>query len=64
MHLTAQGDLGGIHLSRTYVTDAGLVHLKHLAKLRVIWLTGPGVTDAGVKKLQGALPSASIHYGR
>jgi hypothetical protein len=39
---------------RTRVTDAGLVHLKGLTRLRTLWLEGTGVTDAGLAHLRGA----------
>ena len=46
---------------------AGLAHLKGLAKLRRLYLSGTQVSDAGVKNLQRALPTCWItlrKYGR
>jgi hypothetical protein len=44
------------------ITDAGLVHLKGLKKLRYVILTGDAVTSEGVDELQRALPKLSITY--
>jgi hypothetical protein len=44
----------------TEVTDAVLEHLKGLSQLRWLFLDGTQVTDAGVKKLQQALPNCNI----
>ncbi len=53
-------NLKDLRLSRTQVTDAGLVHLKGLTKLEWLHLDGTKVTDAGVQKLQKALPGCKI----
>ena len=45
---------------KSEVTDAGLVHLKGLSNLQDLDLGGTKVTDAGVKKLQQALPKCKI----
>jgi hypothetical protein len=44
------------------VTDAGLVHLKGLTKLRALKLNGTNVTAGGVKQLQQALPNCKIYH--
>ena len=52
-----------LDLINTGVSDAGLDHLAHLVNLRQLFLDSPStsVTDAGVKKLQGALPHCAIN---
>ncbi len=50
----------GVYLDCTKVTDAGLVHLKGMTNLRRLNLIYTNVTDAGVKKLQAALPKCKI----
>ena len=42
-----------LDLSRTQVTDAGLVHLSRLKNLEQLWLSGTSVTDAGLLHLSG-----------
>lgn len=49
-----------VRLSRTQVTDAGLVHLRGLTSLRVLLFEDTEVTDAGVAELQRALPNVEI----
>ncbi len=44
----------------TAISDAGLPHLKGLARLRKLDLRGTGVTDAGARDLQKALPKVKI----
>jgi hypothetical protein len=44
------------------VTDVGLDHLKVLPQLQEVYLGGTAVTDAGVKKLQQALPNCKITW--
>jgi hypothetical protein len=46
-------DLRVLDLSDTAVTDAGLVHVKGLAKLEELELDGTEVTDAGLVHLKG-----------
>ena len=45
----------------TSTADAGLKELKDLKQLTSLHLGGTGVTDAGVKELQAALPHCKIH---
>jgi hypothetical protein len=40
-----------LDIAQTHVTDAGLAHLKPLAKLAYLDISGTGVTDAGVEHL-------------
>ncbi len=42
------------------ITDAGLVHLKCLAGLRGLILSGTQVTNAGVADLEAALPGLYV----
>ena len=42
------------------VADAGLVHLEGLTHLQYLNVNRTKVTDAGVKKLQAALPHCKI----
>ena len=44
----------------TKVTDPGLMHLKGLTNLRILYLERTKVTDAGEEKLQAALPKCRI----
>ena len=44
------------------VTDAELVHLKDLTKLRILYLSETKVTDDGVKEPQQALPNCDIRH--
>jgi len=48
--------LGGINLTGTKVTDAGLVHLKELPKLTKLNVTGTQVTEQGVQQAKKFLP--------
>ena len=41
--------LARLHLEKTKVTDAGLVHLKDLGNLEYLNLYGTAVTDAGLE---------------
>jgi hypothetical protein len=47
-------------LSRTGVTDAGLVHLKALPGLKAVELPKSGVTDIGVVDLQRSMPKLRV----
>lgn len=61
VHLQGLSELQKLDLSGTAVTDAGLKHLKGLTNLREVNLKGNrGVTAAGVRELQQALPRAKI----
>ena len=46
----------------TNITDAGLEHLKGLTNLEELDLRWTKVTDAGVAKLQQALPNCEIRW--
>ena len=61
MQLQRLNKLTNLELTRTRVTDAGLVHLKSLTKLSVLHLAMTQVTDAGVEVLEQALPGLTIH---
>jgi hypothetical protein len=55
------GCLELLWLSGTSVTDEGLRHIERLSKLKLVDLSNcPGVTDAGVARLQKALPKCRI----
>lgn len=49
-----------LYLTRTRVTDAALEHLRHLSALEHLDLRNTLVTEAGVAKLQKALPHCRI----
>ena len=51
-----------VSIRHTRVSDAGLVHLKGLLKLRHLYLFNTNVTDAGIQKLQQALPNCGITH--
>jgi hypothetical protein len=46
-------EVGNLNLSRTKVTDAGLVYLKGLEKLKKLRLNFTRITDAGLVHLAG-----------
>ena len=48
-------------LGLTQVTDAGLIHLKGLTKLKWLHLDDTQVTGAGVADLEKALPNCKIY---
>ena len=58
----AQGENVAVYLYDTKITDAGLVHLKGLARLEYLSLQffDCHVTDAGIADLQKALPNCRI----
>jgi hypothetical protein len=47
-------------LDDTLVTDAGLASLEGLRELRMLFLTGTRVTDAGVERLRRASPVVRV----
>ena len=51
-----QGEVDGVDLYGTQITDAGLVHLKGLTSLEVLTLGNTQITDAGVEKLKEVMP--------
>ncbi len=53
-------ELQHLWLQNMRVTDAGLEDLTGLTKLATLDLSGTQVTDAGVAKLQQALPNCKI----
>ncbi len=59
-HLKELDGLRSLWLADTSITDVGLAHLQGLTVLETLVL-GKHVTDAGVKKLQAALPECKIH---
>ena len=58
--------LGGLHLSGSKITDAGLVHLRKLPNLYYLTLQEVAITDDGLRHLEGlgieelALPMTQI----
>jgi len=67
VHLKGLTKLTCLNLDNTKVTDAGLVHLKHLAvhlkrlaDLQELYLVDTQVTDAGIAELQQVLPNCKI----
>jgi hypothetical protein len=59
MHLDVVPTLEYLETSRA-ITDAGLIHLRGLKNLKELDLNGSVVSDAGVAKLQQALPNCKI----
>ena len=56
----AQGNVVGLGLEATKITDAELVHLKGLTRLRLLKIIGSKVTAAGIAGLKKALPNCKI----
>lgn len=53
--------VGLLSLDGTRITDAGLPHLAGLTTLQMLWIgDNPQITDAGVNRLQQALPNCTI----
>jgi hypothetical protein len=50
-------------LNNTKVTDAGMVHLQKMARLKTLDLSNTKVTDAAAAKLQKSLPNCRIWHG-
>jgi uncharacterized membrane protein len=50
----------GSYMSERRITDTGLEHLRGMTQLQELSLECTEVTDAGVKKLQQALPNCTI----
>ena len=50
-----------LDISRTKVTDVGLLELRDLTNLKTIYLYGTPVTDAGVFGLKEELPNLSVY---
>jgi len=47
------GDVTGVSLANTQVTDAGLEHVERFPRLQTLVLCGTQVTDAGLEHLRG-----------
>ena len=60
--ILTDGDVVGLNLDGSKITDAGLSKLASLEKMRWVGLARSGVTDAGVKKLSKALPDCNVLY--
>ena len=59
--LNQAGQLKLLILPDPLVTDSHLATLEGLDQLETLDLRGSSVTDAGVEKLQNALPKLKIH---
>ena len=55
-----EGEVDGVFLFRTQVTDADLAHLSGLTALEELYLSDTQVTSGGVAELQKALPNCRI----
>ena len=62
--LEEQPDLEVLVLCGSQVTDAGLVHLQGLKRLRLLHLADTQVTDAGLVHLQGLTQLRSLDLAR
>ena len=47
-------------LTKTNITNAGLIHLKKLHGLRDLILNVTGVSNAGIEEMRAALPEAGV----
>ena len=54
------GEVVGVDLNYTQITDAGLVHLKGLTSLTTLGLSETQITDAGLAEIKAALPNCDI----
>jgi hypothetical protein len=54
----------GVDLTATKITDCGLVHLKGLTKLRLLFLTKTKITDSGLVHLKGLIGRRSLYLVR
>ncbi len=61
-HLANMSQLRNLNLYDTVVSDGGLEHLRGLKNLRFIVLKRTNVTEAGVKRLQAALPECQVSW--
>jgi hypothetical protein len=50
--LSRQSDLEGLHLRRTKISDAGILELANLPRLKELMLGGTGLTDEGLNALE------------
>jgi hypothetical protein len=53
-------NLRDLTLSGPHITDRGLVHLVGLRNLRHLYLSGTGVSKAGLEELKRSLPKTQI----
>ena len=60
--IVTDGVVVGLNLDGSKITDAGLVKLASLEKMRWVGLARSEVTDAGVKKLSKSLPDCNVLY--
>ena len=54
--------LSWLELTRSKITDGGLLHLETLSNLKQLRIVDSKVTDEGVRKLQQALPNCEIRH--
>jgi predicted nucleic acid-binding protein len=57
-------DLRELYLQSPGITDAGLAHLRGLAKLTTLYLGGSSVTDAGLVHLRGLVGLRTLNLAR
>jgi hypothetical protein len=62
-HLACLPDLEFLDLRETKLTDAGTVHLTGMTKLRDLWISGPGVSADGERRLKEAIPEIDVSWG-
>ncbi len=56
-----QGEIVGVNLTSTKITDAGLVHLQGLTSLQELILRNTQITDAGLVHLEGLTSLGWLH---